>query len=114
MADDHETHDTRYGSPHQVQSAIAHDNVILAVDRAWCADEGGRVICEILQPNLLAVDSRSSFAADVCLGYGLVGHSIALGARDQVVLVLQERDDDLGAGVVGISDEQHLPVPPAS
>jgi len=69
----------------QVQGAVAHDDVMLAVD------EGAIVFGEIPQTNLLAVDSWSSSATAGRLWSGPVGDDVALGARDQMMLLVQER-----------------------
>ena len=114
MVNDHEAHDAGHGSPHEVHDAIANVHVVFAVDRARCTRELALLASEILQANLLAVDSWSSHGAAGPLGHRHEGHDIALGAREQMMLLVQEWDDDLGAGVVGIGHEQDLSAPSAS
>src|SRR5450631_2987796 len=87
MVNDHEARDAGHGSPHEVQGAIAHEHVVLAIDRARCARELTLVAGELLEANLLAIGSWSSLATARCLGYRQIGDDVALGAREQMMLL---------------------------
>lgn len=114
VVNDHEAHDAGHGSPHEVQGAVAYEHAAVAVDRTGCARELMLIESELVEADLLAVDPGSSPGAARCLGHWHVSDGVALGAREQMMLRLQQGNDDLGARVVGVGDKQDLPAPATS
>ncbi len=91
MMDDHKTHDARNRSPHQIQDTITHGDIVFTVNRTGATGKGCIIHSEILQTNLLAIDSGLPLTAVFKDSYWHIGHSVALGARDQMMPIDQER-----------------------
>ena len=105
MIHDTEAHDAPDRSPHQVQHAVSHRDIALAINRTGGADEGRVVLGEIFEANFFTVDFWLSLATMLRLGHGQIGHGVALGTRWQLMPVGQKGRDDLAAGLVGVGNE---------
>lgn len=103
--DDHETHEASDRSPKKVDAAIADEHVLLSVDRTEGAGEGGRVFCKISQGEFHPVEFGPSPSWDGRFGRRPVGDGRGSDPCDEVVSLLDQRPDDLPAGVVRVGHE---------
>ena len=110
---DHETDEVADRSPNQIHTAIAHRDVILAIDGTGDRGEGGPVLGEVLEADLIAVDPGAAFATRFGRDHRSVGHRVAFGTRHEMMPLGQERANDLASRVIGIGHKQNLAIPGA-
>lgn len=105
MFDDHETHEASDRSPKKVDTAIVDEHVGFSVDRAGRAGERGPVSCKVSQTEFRSVEFGASPSWDGRYQGRLVGDSRGPDPCDEVVSLLEQRQDDLLAGVVRVGYE---------
>lgn len=111
MMHDHKPDEVSDGAPQQIDATVAHGDIILAIDGTGCGGKGSIVLGEILEADLVAVESRPTFAAARRGRRRRVGNRIAFGARHQMMPLGQERANYLATRIIRIRDEHHLAIP---
>lgn len=84
------TNDAPNRPPQHIQHPKSNHNITLAVDRTGCTGKSVVVLGHLFEANLLAIDSRSSFAWILDFWRFPIGHRIGLGTRDQMMPVVQK------------------------
>src|ERR1019366_3561281 len=113
MMHDHKPDDVSDRAPQQIDAAIAHGYIILAIDGTGGGSKGGIVRGEVFEADLVAVDSRPTFAATRCVGHRQVSNRVAFGTSQEMMPFGQEGANDLATGVIRIGDEHYRAVPNA-
>jgi hypothetical protein len=85
-------------------STVVDLDLALAVDGALGGSEAMRLLPEISDAELVAIDARASTSADSRDLGESVGHGVALHAGDEVVTAVQQGADDLACAVQGVGD----------
>ena len=106
MGDEHEAHGDAHGAPEQIKHTVAQHDADFSVYGAGGVGEGFGFLEAGAQNNLLPVDAAPPSAPGRGLLRWPVGHGVGPDAGDQVPAGAQQRQDDLGGGVVGVGDQQ--------
>jgi hypothetical protein len=106
MVDEDEANELAGRPPDEIAGRILDLDIGLVIDGAECREEalvGAQQVAELAFSSVLA---GSSWSAARSRRRDLEGHSIAAHTGDEMMSLLEERSDDLAAGIVGVGDEE--------
>jgi len=105
MLDEHEAHDDADRAPEQIERAVEQRDAFLPVDGAGRLDEVLAPLEAFAQDDFLAVAPGTAPPRRSGHQRQKVGDGVEAHAGDQVPAGRHQRQDDLGAGVVGVRDQ---------
>jgi hypothetical protein len=101
----HEAHEPTGGAPQQVANPIAHDDVVLTVDRALGLLQAPGILEQGSELDLVALESGTTSFPSLRRFVSLVSDRVGLHPGNQVMVLLEQAVDDLARGIVAVGDK---------
>ncbi|MFQ5599851.1 MAG: hypothetical protein ACE5G2_04770, partial [Candidatus Krumholzibacteriia bacterium] len=106
MLDDDEANQPTDGTPEQIHVEIRDADLLFAEKRTGDLSEVGSTPQQVSQPDLASAFLRSTSSTfDFGNPGWLIGDRVASDPGDEMMSSLKERENDLAAGVEGISNQ---------